>query len=282
MARIRHTNLKKPALKPSKKKTASSKRGQEIRMRRIAENVVSMNVQDQEVRFSNNQNMVSFPGTAAGAPPNAWTNNNVFDTSVVYTGITQGTGEGNRVGNRIKIKKFRFSFILNPSVNILTCHMVRMFVVTYKFDPNGSTASDIWAACQNWSTTGTVNRSFFDNGSATTGMLGNMQDLMLPVNTDAFTVHKVKTFKLGYSSLPTVAAGNAINGNNDFKYIIRGGVNLHKYMPKFIKYNDATTVHYNKKIFILFEVLSADGASNDDISAKASIWYNYNFVYENA
>lgn len=253
-------------------------------MRRIAQEVVSRNLTDHEVRNSSEQNLYSFPGVAGGSTlPTLWSANNVFDTSVVWTGINQGGGEGARLANRLKIKKFRFSFIINPSSNLLTAHMVRMYVVTYKFDPNGATNNDIWAACQNWSSTGTVNRTFFDNGNSTNGMTGSMQDLLMPINTDAFTVHKVKTFKLGYASVPDDgSAATTISGNNDFKYIIRGSVNVGKYMPKYLKYNDNSTVSYNKKVFIIFEVLSADGASNDDIAVRGKIWYNYNFVFESA
>lgn len=234
---------------------------------------------DQEVRSSAGIGLYTFPGSAMSTPPNLWTNNNIIDVSTVYQGIAQGTGEGNRFGNVIKPTKFTFSFILTPNQGEVASPLnVRMWILTFKFDPNNTTAADIWGSMQNFSTTGGLNRSFFDDGNVATGMDGTLTDLMKPVNTDAWTVHKCKTYKLGHSSTPVV--GTAIYGNNDYKLNIRRTVNLLKYIPKRITYNDVHTNSLNKKVFIVFEVLRADGGNNNVTTQFASLYYNYHFKFE--
>lgn len=248
-------------------------------LKKVIQNEISRAAQNKEVRNSGDTDMFSFPGSAQGAPPNSWSQRNIFDTSVVYSGLTQGTGEGNIIGNRLKIKKFRFSFIINPAVQITTPMLVRMYVLTYKFDPVNATANDIWSTAQNWSTSGGVNKTFFDNGSSSNGMTGKLQDLLMPINTNVYAVHKVKTYKLGYSALPFTGS-EVVTGNNDFKYLIRGSVDLAKYHRKILNYNDATTVNYNKKVFIVYQILSADGGDDNDLTQRCHIYYNYHFVYE--
>lgn len=250
-------------------------------IRTIANKVVSRRLMDKEVRSSNSQGLFAYPGAALGLPPNIWSNNNILDTSVVYQGIAQNFGEGNRISNIIHPKKFTFSFMLAPNDNNVPSPIhIRMYVLTFKFDPNNSVAADIWGSMQNWSTTGGLNRSFFDNGNGTSGMAGDLTDLMKPINTNVWRVYKVKTFKIGVSATPTF--GTTQYGNNDFKLSIRKTINLLPYIPKTIQYNDAEINSVNKKVFIVFECLRADGASNDVTTQYAKLYYNYNFKYENA
>lgn len=234
---------------------------------------------DQEVRLGDGNGLYSFPGAAMGAPPNLWTNNNIYDVSEVYNGIAQGTGEGNRFGNVIRPRKLKFSFLIVPNeASIPAPIQVRMWILTFKFDPNNATDPDIWGSMQNWSTTGGLNRSFYDNGNTASGLAGDLSDLMKPVNTDVWTVHKCKTYKLGHASTPAV--GTAVYGNNDFKLNIRKTVDLLPYIPKRITYNDANTNSLNKKVFIVFELLRADGQTNNVVTQYAQIYYNFHFKFE--
>lgn len=234
---------------------------------------------DMEVRGSSTKALYSFPGVAHGTPPNSWTLNNIFDVSDIYSGISQGTGEGNRIGNVIRPRKMSFSFLLLPNQATQNSPInVRMWILTFKFDPNNAVAADIWGSMQNWNASGGLNRSFFDDGSTTSGMDGTLTDLMKPVNTDAWTVHKCKTYKVGHSSTPVASA--SVSGNNDYKLNVRKTVNLLPYIPKRITYNDANTNSLNKKVFIVFECLKADGLGNDVTSKMCDIFYNYHFKYE--
>jgi len=248
-------------------------------IRKIAQQVVSRNIANKEVRQDGALGIHSYPGVANATPPNVWTNANIFDTSTVYTGIAQGTGEGNRVGNILRPKKFTFGMVLTPQAGIVSPVMVRMYVLTFRFDPNNAVAADIWGSMQNWSTTGGLNRTFFDNGNTATGMAGDLSDLMKPINKDCWIVHKVKTFKIGCASGPTIGTAT---GNNDFKLLTRRTINLLPYIPKRIVYQDAVTNSLNKKVFIVFQCMKADGTSNDNTSIYANLFYNYNFQYENA
>jgi len=248
-------------------------------MAKVARAVVSRYMPDKEVRDSAGIGLYSYPNVVLGAPPNLWTNNNIIDTSTIYAGISQGTGEGNRVANIIRPKKFNFSFMLTPNdTSIPSPIFVRMYIATFRFDPNNAVAADIWGSCQDWSTTGGINRSFFDNGNTSTGMAGDLTDLLKPINTDCWMVKKVKTFKVGVSSTP--ALGSTQYGNNDFKYVIKKSVNLLPYIPKRIVFNDTATNSLNKKTFIIFQCIRADNVTNNVNTQYAKLFYNFHFKYE--
>lgn len=240
-------------------------------IRKIARQEVHRMAEDKEqkVGFSNRQ-LYSYPSTTT--IPNNFETNNIIDCSQAWSNIAQGTGEGNRIGNKITLKKYMFSFVLNYNVNVNVPQFVRMWVLTYKLDPNNATTADIWAGLNNG-----VTGTFFDNGNNANGMSGNLLDLVAPVNTNVWTIHKCKTFKVSAASAPT---GGTATSNNDFKYAIRGRVDLLKYQKR-IQYNDVSTIVYNKKIFIVFECLGADGTIVPDTFAhRCNLNYFFNVKWE--
>lgn len=238
------------------------------RMRKIAKKEVSRLAEHKEFKVgTSNQPLYSFPSTAA--LPNNFNTNNILDTSFAYQSIAQGTGEGDRVGNEINLSQFRFSYVINYNAAVSQPQFVRMWVLTYKFDPNNATTADVWSGLQT-----AIGNNFFDNGNSSGGMLGTLLDLISPVNTDVWTVHKCRTFKIGTSTAPS---GGATFGNNDFKFAVKGHVDLLKYHAKKVKYNDTATTSFNKKIFIVFECLAADGTIVLDTAAnRCQINYFYN------
>lgn len=249
---------------------ATTRRAQISTMRRIAKKEVNKLAEHKEFKVgTSNQPLFSFPSTAT--IPNNFNSNNILDTSIAYQNIAQGTGEGNRIGNEITLSQLRFSFIINYNAAITQPQFVRMWVVTYKFDPNNAQTADVWSSVQNGVTS---SANFFDNGNSSNGMLGTMLDLIAPVNTDVMTVHKCKTYKIGCATAPS---GGATAGNNDFKYAVKDYIDLLKYVPKRVKYNDTATTSFNKKVFIIFECLAADGTVvNDTAPARCLINYFYN------
>lgn len=242
-------------------------------MRKIAKDEIHRMAEDKESKIGySNRPLYSYPSTAT--IPNNFETNNIIDCSTIWSNISQGTGEGNRIGNKIRFTKYMFNFILNYNVAVNVPQFVRMWVITYKFDPNNAAASDIWS-CMNGAITSA--RNFFDNGNASNGMDGTLLDLVSPVNTNVVTVHKCKTFKVGAASSPS---GGLTTGNNDFKYAIKSRVNLLKYQKR-VQYNDTATTSFNKKIFIVFECIGADGVVVPDTSAaRCNLNYFFNLKWE--
>lgn len=264
--------FKKLLSKPYKKKNILvSKKA----IRKTVAKTVKQLVESKEVRNSQaNATLYSYPHTPT--LPNNYASNNIFDTSLVYQGIGQGTGEGNRIGNVIHPSKFRFSFCMTARQGLSSPLIVRMYVLTYKFDPNNSTVNDVWACLQQAQPS--PGSSFFDNGNSSNGMTGTLVDLLLPVNTDVMRIYKTATYKLSPAGVPQGAGGS----NNDFKYFIRQTIDLLKYIPAQIKWNDNGTTSYNKKVYIVFEALSSDGTTITDTSSIINFSYSYHFQYKDA
>lgn len=276
MAGRRRSRMRKPtrALRKKVKATRIAARSAVVkRMRKIAKKEVNKLAEHKEFKVgASNQPLYSFPSTPT--IPNNFNSNNILDTSFAYQGIKQGTGEGDRVGNEINLSQFRFSYVINYNAAVTQPQFVRMWVLTYKFDPNNATTSDVWSGMQFGITNA---NNFFDNGNSAGGMLGSLLDLISPVNTDVWTVHKCRTFKIGCATSPS---GGTTTGNNDFKYAVRGHVDLLKYHAKKIKYNDTASTSFNKKIFIVFECLAADGTLvNDTAPSRCQINYFYNLKW---
>lgn len=239
---------------------------------KIVKSTVGAMIETKEVRNSNaNASLYSYPFSPT--LPSNYALNNIIDTSTTYQGIQQGTGEGNRLANLVIPTRFTYSFCLTARAGVNSPLMARMFVVSYKFDLNNSTTNDIWSSLQQVN-----NNNFFDNGNTSSGMSGTLTDLLLPINTDAYRVYKVKTYKLAPSGLPTGTGG----GNNDFKYMIKKSINLLPYIQKKLRWNDTSSTSFNKKVFIIWEILAADGTTITDGSPIATISYSFNFKYKDA
>lgn len=70
-------------------------------------------------------------------------------------------------------------------------------------------------------------------------------------------------FKLG-SSLYLNSGSTANDANNDFKLSKYFNINLTKYIPKVIRYDDATTSPENVGLYATFLMCYADGSTIDN------------------
>lgn len=155
--------------------------------------------------------------------------------------IDQGTGQGQRVGNKITVKSVSFTGVVRPlpqfdnTFNYNPCPMyLVLWVVSLR-----SHLPDTKAQLET-----TVLNTFFQDGNSSIGVQGNLQDLTRKVNTSVINVHKRRVFKLGYATYPSgFSPGNAANiyqafNNNDFQLSSMFRMNLK--MPKTLTYNDGT------------------------------------------
>lgn len=133
--------------------------------------------------------------------------------------IDQGTGQGNRVGNKISTVSATLRGVIRPQLNFEAttnynpCPMyVVIWVVSLAKHLTDSTAT-LDVVCAN---------SFFQDGSVSSGFQGTLVDLTRTVNRQHVTVHAKRVHKLGYSEyVSSFAANNSNNAaqrfmNNDF------------------------------------------------------------------
>lgn len=95
-------------------------------------------------------------------------------------------------------------------------------------------------------------------------MSGAIQDTIADVNTDLFTVHTKRFHKVG-CAVDNGTGGNAVYqyfANNDYKYNVKGSIDITKYLPKTFVFNDNSSVPNNKCVFAVMESVSANGFTN--------------------
>jgi len=171
--------------------------------------------------------------------------------------IPQGTGAGNRDGNRIRTVSHTFKGTLtnnpfnatsNPDPNPLC---VKMWIFYDKTDPT---------AVPN-----PIGNPFFQDGNTVAGFANDLVDHWRPVNTDRYRVLSTRTFKLGFAEY----AGSATNtanqnaqqafANNEFKLNCPFSINLTKLQLKVIRFNDGNNEPMTRRMFCMFQPVSAQG-----------------------
>lgn len=192
---------------------------------------------------------------------------------------TQGTAHGQRIAQEIRLMKgvirgyvnlLPYSATLNP---LSTPIYVKMWVVSSKL----TNAYPI-------SATG-IATSFFEAGTATVGFSGNMIDMCLSNNKDAFTIHATKTLSLG-ASYPSSTGPVGTGGYYDnSKMSLPFSFSYAKHFKSVLKYNDDTSqlnsnLPFNKNCWLVFQCVNADGSSSAINSAE--FHYTIRCEYEDA
>lgn len=190
-----------------------------------------------------------------------WITSNVVPMGFVPTALTvnQGVSQGQRVGNKIKVKKLFLKGTLIPedysaTSNSTPCPVqVRLLFISDRAAPA--------------SVPGSLT-DLFQFGGTTQGPLGNLTDMWAPVNTDRYSVHASKTFKLGPASLgnstaaqyPNGTSAPGANSNNDFKLNQNFHFDIKKMLPEFVTFNDNTTAATSRVVSMVVLIARADAA----------------------
>ena len=172
-----------------------------------------------------------------------------------YTGyltVAQGVGQNGRVGNSIKTRSLMFRYVLRPLAYDATINSVpQPYEVQMLFCRVRNNPTSIPASAE-------VN-NLFQLNNASLGPQGTLEDLCVPFNKDYWEILKVQRHKIGYAE--NTGSGAQITSsylaNNDFKLNVVNSVNLTKYYPKTVKFNDTTNTPTTKGIFLLINVISA-------------------------
>ena len=183
--------------------------------------------------------------------------------------LVQGTGSSQRMGNKVRIMSSNFRCIvrLNPYNSTLnpnpTPSWVKIFIVSQKIY-NLPTFS------------GT---DFFQINNSSQTFTGQNLDMLFPVNTDVFTVHKTFMFRLGTTSASNNFPGaNTIFDNSvQSKYL---NIPLGKYY-KSLKFDDtASNIPTNHNLWFVIQATPCNSLANG--SNQASIDWVLDTRYEDA
>jgi len=97
-------------------------------------------------------------------------------------------------------------------------------------------------------------------------------------NLDRIQLLHKRIFKVGYSSGND--SGN--RSNNDFKFNQKFSINVTKYLPKVIKFDDADQDPSIRHTYMLITPFSADGTTQSNSNIVAQCQWELNYTFEDA
>lgn len=246
----RRTYKKKVSTAPSKKKVIKKalNKSKVNYIKRIVRSVITKKVETKIADPYTQSNVAVLPYD---------TTNNKFGIEIPMTNIlstiTQGTGQGQRIGNRINV----VSMTMKGYVN---CQRV---------DPNSGDNQNMYLKLlwvRRKMNLLPINSSspsnFFQNGNTTIGPTNQPSDILRQVNKDVYTVFTSRLFKLGFSDggLSGGQTSHTQAPNNDFKVSKFFKVSLKKHINKII-YDDNTSIPNNWGCSIVPLLCYADGSA---------------------
>lgn len=188
--------------------------------------------------------------------------------------ISQGTGQGDRIGNKIKITRAILRFNLMPVQDSVNNQSVPVIVRTmFIYDKLNPTAAP----------TPNANGDFFQNGNSTGDFAGDLTDLTRPINTDRYCVHHVRDYKVGWSSYAAGAGADPAQQyymNNDFKMLVKRTVNYNKYIVHNLTYNDTNNAPINRGLWFFCYAVICSPITTPTLNYNMSrIIFNYELKY---
>lgn len=186
--------------------------------------------------------------------------------------IPQGVFNGYRIGNKITTKRLILKGTLHPLPFQTTTNptpvpqQIRMLVYYDRSDPNvvPNPSSDM-----------------FQNNNTNGGFLNQLSDLWRPYNTDKYRILLQRTFKLGFAYSEGSGSSPDYQGlsNNDFKLNCNFSIDLTKYYPKTVKFDENNLQPTTRGLFVLFYACAASGGATPAAVIPAAVEYMFRYTY---
>ena len=188
--------------------------------------------------------------------------------------ISQGVIEGQRIGNKISIRKVMLRGYITLYASGVSPYPpsyasqfnVRMFVGYVKGTPLTAPAAGDMS-------------NLLRSGTGATDFSTDLMSLMRPVHKDYWTIQRQRKYKIGVASGSNlgVVAGEV---NNDFSLVKYFNMDITSCFKKVLKYDDADTAPQNSNLFLF--VGCTDLVGSPLIPANPVIQLNYEteFYYD--
>ena len=246
---------------PLIKSTPNKKDSKEMVSTSVKKYIKKAIASQEEVKVINT--LISFnpQGYTLSALATGWYSTNVFPVCPYggFMNIQQGTGQADRIGNKIRTKRVVMDYIITPrgydaTLNpVPTPQDVKIWICHARDDPNILPAQGDFT-------------SFFQYGDTSISPTATISDLLLEPNEDLFKVFTTRSHKVGFASASTGAAGVnptfAFYANNDYGLNCRGRIDLTKFIPKTLHFNDNAPYPNNSCVFAVVEAVPAVGGTN--------------------
>lgn len=189
------------------------------------------------------------------------------DITTVLT-IPQGTADGQRVGDKIKVKSLNIkgfinldsSFADNPIYRKNPMY-VKMFVgrrVDTVNDPNTITGGF---------------SKFLAAGPVAAAPTNLPPDMYRYVNKELYRVYATRIFKIGVSA-PSNVPNDSAQWNNDFKFSKNFSISLNKHIDT-VKYSDGGNIPSNVGFYVWFLVCFANGSAINLVDNNTPLEWHY-------
>lgn len=205
----------------------------------------------------------------------SWNTNNVVTLSpnAATLVVQQGTGQAQRLGNKIQTVRCWVNFVMYPAAynavsnpNPIPQH-VRIIICNIKNNPQAVITQSPYMSV------------FFQNAGTATPPGGQLLDLLRDVNTDYFRVYYDKVIKLGAANYIGTGANATYGGaNNDFKLNVKRTIDITKFIPKTLTFNDNGGIAENmKNVQMIILPCGADNFTNNlnPLSWAYALHYTY-------
>jgi len=259
---------KKPYKKPLRKSSKSSTVS--LAVKKYVKRTVHANVENKCVQINGGY---SFGNVNESPDFNAYP---MCPLNAFWT-IPLGTGQGSRIGNSISVRKVMLNYVLRPTIYDITANPlpepteVQLLLGYVKLTPGTlPVAGDI--------------SKLFQAGSSVAAPAGSLRDLISIINTDYWVIKKKWTHKLGYADY--TGTGNVPAGqyraNNDFHMNVVKKLDITKYIPKHISFNDSDTTALSKNLFFMQQAVASSGGTFGATTLQSNIEFWIDFQYEDA
>lgn len=219
-----------------------------------------------------------------GSEDSAWMNSNTLALLPSPSGVTivQGTNSGQRIGNKVTIRKCKLSICFSPAAydaltNFApTPQLLRVMICQIKpgFDNDSSGLQTVLD-----------NYQFETGTNSSQGFTGTMSDIVYKYNPEAIRVVKQKTFKVGlqttYGQSGSSSGQEGYFANNDFKLMNRLEWDITKLLPKQVQWEDnsGSTACINRQYWLVMAPVDADGRTGTNLVRPVRFWLRYSFQY---
>lgn len=197
-------------------------------------------------------------------------------TAYKSVAIAQGTGQGNRIGNKIKPVKYHLDMIFNVAQYSATINPFPepqdIRIMVFKMRNGVTLASDL-------------SSSFFQSGNTAYGLTGFLTDVIDCPNKDTKIMYKDFMIKVGWQIFTATGTQPTFSGipNNDYKINQKVRINLMPFVPKTWVFDDTTAIALNDDIYVIWQCVNAPGTAaeaTDDYMTFTN--YNLCLEYEDA
>lgn len=213
---------------------------------------------------ANNQSIQAY-----GISPNGPNQCTTVDLTSVLN-IPQGTGDGQRIGDKIRIKSMKLqgyinldSSVANETGYLKNPMYVKMFVGRRQDTINDPNTYSYGGA--------TGYNNLFANGPTASGPQNLPSDMYRYVNKDVYRIFATRVFKIGMSA-PSNNPADSNQWNNDFKFSKTFSISLNKHIET-VKYFEGGTLPTNVGIYCWFVACWANGAPVTSLTKLPLEWH---------